>query len=188
MSKGIFMVSTEELQVAIKNITSQDMDIRKDAYETIFSAKEESFPFLCELIKSGNDAELEVAISYLWAFFLDKQLVAPNIEKLLLDAMKRSSSLAVQQDGLNFMGDILMVNPKREVQDQLIELLYEDSWIMRIGAAKNLGDVKDTKAIQHLALLLYDENKNVVYTAKAALERIATPDALFALSEWEKRK
>jgi HEAT repeat protein len=48
--------------------------------------------------------------------------------------------------------------------------------------------VKDTKAIQHLALLLYDENKNVVYTAKAALERIATPDALFALSEWEKRK
>jgi HEAT repeat protein len=188
LARAFHMIPPERIANAIKHMTSQDMDIRKDAYETIFSAKEESLPFLLEVIKSGSDAELEVAISYFWGFFLDRQLLAPNIENLLLDAIKRSASLAAQQDGLNFIGDILMVNPKREIQDRLIELLYENSWIMRIGAAEKLGDLKDKKAIPHLALLLYDEKKQVIYTAKAALEQIATPDALFAVQEWEKRK
>jgi HEAT repeat protein len=55
-------------------------------------------------------------------------------------------------------------------------------------AAENLGDIRDWSAVPHLVLLLGDDDEAVLEAAKRALQRISSPEALFALHEFDKKR
>ncbi|KQC03940.1 MAG: hypothetical protein APR53_04450 [Methanoculleus sp. SDB] len=63
----------------------------------------------------------------------------------------------------------------------LLELLDDDSWVMRYRAAEALGRIRDTRAVLPLIARLTDEKDHVRYMAAKALCRFADGHAEGAL-------
>src|SRR5690554_5432554 len=74
----------------------------------------------------------------------------------------------------------------RDVVPVLLRFTRSRSAWRREGAIMALGEIGDPRAVKSLKHALYDEQWTVRHAAAEALERIATPDAVYAIQEWEK--
>lgn len=75
-------------------------------------------------------------------------------------------------------------DPKTEVLDvtQLLEDLKSSSYIGRMWAAQNLGELGDNRAVEPLIAMLNDENRNLRIIAAEALGKLKDTRAILPLS------
>lgn len=68
--------------------------------------------------------------------------------------------------------DVARLKEKRDIKGLIKALKYRKNWLVRSRAAKALGEIGDTRAVEPLCVALKDENLGVQTDVAKALKKI----------------
>lgn len=111
-----------------------------------------------------------------------KRVIYALIQNLIYEESLRGRSLA-----LHILQIMLKRYPDRNLQRQLLGLLFDEDVYMRQSAISMFEELADEQAVPYLVILMDDLDSGISYLSRRALGRINSPSAQFALYEWERR-
>jgi HEAT repeat protein len=137
--------------------------------------REKDLAGLMRLLKFENDETVRRDAAFAIGKISDPnlELYRSNNEKPGLDQL----ITALQNENVNGQKDIVkdLVEIGEPSVEPLINLLKDEKWRIRYIAAETLGEIGDSKAVEHLIESLNDENNGVRSNSIIALVEIGKP-------------
>ncbi|MEQ8676850.1 MAG: HEAT repeat domain-containing protein [Aggregatilineales bacterium] len=135
------------------------------------------------MLYEDNDVRQEIAIAILWEMFREHGYKHRDLVPALVSAIKANvdNNPMVVMDGMGLLEDL----KESSAFEPLVEFLRSDEEEIRVGAVEALANLKDSRAVPHIAHLLNDEVEDVRNRSLWALNYIGTVEALSAIEKWK---
>lgn len=171
----VALVAEDDPTVRMALMATLDFLFQKDIDEEENGSADERHNRIVSLVSQLNSASPTRIIQAARALGELREKIAA--ETLVIVFRNQSHSPAVRLAA----AEALVKLESAPVEVSLLGALTSSDWRIRRNAAAVLGQLKADWAADPLSMALHDANERVRLTARAALERIGTPEALVLL-------
>jgi hypothetical protein len=182
-------VSDEALEVALTNISIEQVLERSLYIETIHRAGTRGLEGLTKLLRFGTEREKAIAIVQIpRIFYKNSQCAYSQIAfDDLLAVYHESNSAQFRRRLLRVIESLLWRTKDKMALKQIFFAFFDDESLIRQSAVIFISRHRLHEAVPYLSLLLDDDSLMVRKAARGALQGYKMPEADFAIWEWERR-
>lgn len=169
----------EAAQLIVQMLGDTDKHVRVNAANALGRLGDQQVVEILLEQLASKDAAVRDNASEALGLLQDARAIQP-----LIGVIRDDQNLSVRRSAVQALGRI---DHKESIPTLIAALQDQDMYIV-INAAQALGRMRSANAVDALQTILTHPEKMVNSAARAALQNIATPEALAAVEAWERKQ